>query len=270
MQRADGRMRNFLGYDRNFIDDEGSEDCAGRTLWATGYVMDSKISAEKHLLAKEILDRAFRWTCSFKSPRAKAFTLLGLSHYQRAYPRDQNIIQNMTSISDELVGYYKNTGSSDWHWFEPYLTYVNGRLPQALFEAYRETKQTKYLLVAEDSLNFLLDVQMIDGEFVPVGSKGWFKKGESRTMYDQQSVETASMTEAAISAYRATGSTYYKNMARTVFDWFLGKNTQNVYVYESATGSCYDGITEQGLNLNKGAEATVSYLSARMELRLTN
>jgi len=101
----------------------------------------------------------------------------------------------MTTISDELVGYYKNTCSIDWHWFEPYLTYVNGRIPQALFETYRETKQTKYLLVAEDSLNFLLDVQMMDGEFVPVGSKGWYKKGEARTMYDQQSVETASMTE---------------------------------------------------------------------------
>jgi hypothetical protein len=267
MQRADGKMRNFLGYDRSFIDEEGSEDCAGRTLWACGYVMNSELSPERRLLAKEIFDKAFRWACFFESPRAEAFVVLGLSHYHRAYARDQNLTRNIKTLSDRLLECYANTRSSDWRWFEPYLTYVNGRLPQALFEAYQETKQTKYIQVAEESLKFLLEVQILNDRFVPIGNKGWYKKGKSRSMYDQQSVEAASMTEAALSAYRATGNRHYKKVARTIFNWFLGQNTQNAFVYDTTTGGCYDGITEKGLNLNKGAEATVCYLSARMELQ---
>jgi len=270
MQRADGKMHNLLSYGRNFIDDEGSEDCTGRTLWACGYVINSKLSAERRLLAKEIFDKAFRWTRFFKSPRAEAFAILGLSHYHKAYARDQNLTQGLKSLSDKLLKCYTNTRSDDWRWFEPYLTYVNGRLPQALFEAYQETKRTKYVRVAEESLQFLLEVQILNDMFVPIGNKGWYRKGKSRSMYDQQSVEAASMTEATISAYLATGNRHYKRMARTIFDWFIGRNTQRALVYDSATGGCHDGITEKGLNLNKGAEATVCYLSARIELQTIN
>ena len=269
MQRADGKMHNFLGYDRCFLDDEGSEDCVGRVLWASGYVVDSRLSVEKRLLAKEIFDRAFRWACAFTSPRAEAFAVLGLSHYRKAYPEDQNLIQNIEVLSDKLLKHYGKKRSNDWRWFEPYLTYVNGRLSQALFEAYQETKQTKYIQAAEESFLFLLEVQILGNKFVPIGNKGWYKRGGQRSMYDQQSVEAASMTEAAISAYQATGNCYYRTIADTIFNWFLGKNTQNCFVYDSATGGCYDGIIEKGLNLNMGAEATVSYLSARMELQTT-
>jgi hypothetical protein len=267
MQRTDGKMHNFLSYDRSFLDDEGSEDCTGRTLWACGYVINSKLSAEKKLLAKEIFDKAFRLACFFKSPRAKAFAILGLSYYHKAYTKDPNLTQNIKTLSNRLVEYYTNRRSSDWRWFEPYLTYVNGRLPQALFEAYRETKQAKYIRVAEESLKFLLEVQILNNIFVPIGNKGWYKKGKPRSIYDQQSVEAASMTEAALSAYRETGDRYYKTMAQTIFNWFLGRNTQNVFVYDSATGGCHDGIAEKGLNLNEGAEAIVCYLSARIELQ---
>ena len=269
MQRADGKMHNFLSYDRSFLDDEGSEDCVGRTLWACGYVINSELPAEKRFLAKEIFDRAFRWACFFKSPRAKAFAILGLSYYHRAYTEDRNLIENIEILSNSLVKLYESTRVSDWRWFEPYLTYVNGRLPQALFEAYLETKQAKCIRVAEESLKFLLEVQILDGKFVPVGNKGWYLKGKPRSMYDQQSVEAASMTEATMSAYWATDSLYYKKMALTIFSWFLGKNAKRALVYNSATGGCYDGITEEGLNLNEGAEAIVCYLSARMELDTT-
>jgi hypothetical protein len=267
MQRADGKMRNFLSYDRSFIDEEGSEDCAGRTLWACGHVIDSTFSVERRLVAREIFDKAFPWTRFFKSPRAIAFAILGLSRYYRAYTEDLNLVLNMKTLADRLHKLYEGSCSGDWRWFEPYLTYVNGRLPHALFEVYRDTKEAKYLRVAEESLNFLLKVQIIYGKFVPIGNKGWYKKGEMRAVYDQQSVEAAVMTETSISAYRATGNRCYKDAARKIFNWFLGKNTKNAVVYNSATGMCYDGITEKGLNLNAGSEATISYLSARLELQ---
>ncbi len=266
MQRADGKMHNFLCYDRSFQDEEGSEDCTGQTLWACGHVINSNLSENRRRLAKEVFDRAFPWAVDFKSPRAQAFTILGLCYYHKAHPEDQNLIQNIEKLSDSLLGYYKNECSSGWRWFEPYLTYANSRLSHALFDSYQETKQEKYLQVAKESLDFLFEVQMLNGIFVPIGNKGWYKKGEQRFLYDQQSIEAASMTEAAISAYQATRSRRYKKLAQAIFEWFLGKNTQNLFVYNSSTGSCCDGITEKGLNLNTGAEANVCYLSARMEL----
>ncbi|MCJ7634808.1 glycosyl transferase family 1, partial [Candidatus Bathyarchaeota archaeon] len=222
MQRADGKMHNFLGYDRSFLDNEGSEDCVGRALLACGYVINSELSVERRLLAREIFDRALRWAYVFRSPRAKAFAILGLSHYHKAYPGDENLTQNIKTLSDKLLELYKNTQSSDWRWFEPYLTYVNSVLPQALFEAYQETKQDRYAQVAEESLKFLLEVQILGDKFVPIGNKGWYKKGGQRSMYDQQPVEASSMTEAAISAYRATGHRYYRRIAEIIFNWFLG------------------------------------------------
>jgi hypothetical protein len=269
MQRADGRMHNFLSYDRSFLDDEGSEDCTGRTLWACGHVINSELPTEKRLLAKEIFDKAFRWACCFKSPRAKAFAILGLTLYHKTYTEDHNLAQNIKTLSDGLLEYYKNTRSSDWRWFEPYLTYVNGRIPHALFEAYRITKQAKYIQVAEESLKFLLEIQILNNIFVPIGNHGWYQKGKSRSVYDQQSVEAASMTEATLSAYRETNNRQYRTVARAVFNWFLGKNTQNAFVYNSATGGCYDGITEEGLNYNQGAESSICYLSARIELEIS-
>ena len=268
MQRADGKMHNFLSYDRNFIDDEGSEDCAGRTLWACGYVINSKLSAERRLLAKEIFDKAFRWACFSKSPRAKAFAILGLSHYHKAYTKDQNLTHNIKVLSDKLLEYYTSTRSSDWRWFEPYLTYANGRLPHALFLAYDCTKEEKYLDAAKESLDFLLQVQIINNTFVPVGNNGWYKKGKERAVYDQQPLEASCMTEAVLAAFRTTGEKKYLKASYEVFEWFLGKNTLGLMVYNPKNGSCYDGLTPLGLNLNNGAEATVAYLTARLELEV--
>jgi len=267
MQRTDGKMHNFLSYDRSFIDDEGSEECLGHTLWACGYVLNSRLSIEKKLVAKEVFDKAFRWACFFKSPRAIALAILGLCHYHKAYSDDQNLVINIETLSDKLLEYYTNARSDGWRWFERYLTYVNGRLPHALFEANIEAKHDRYIRVAEESLKFLLEVQMINKQFVPIGNLGWYEKGKLRAIYDQQSVEAASMTEVALSAYRETDNRQYREEARIIFDWFLGNNTKNTFVYNSLTGSCYDGITEKGLNCNQGAEASVCYLAARIEFQ---
>jgi uncharacterized protein YyaL (SSP411 family) len=194
--------------------------------------------------------------------------ILGLIHYHRAYCEDKNLTENIHGFSNRLLEYYENTSSSDWRWFEPYLTYENGRLPQALFEVYRETKQAKFLRIAEESLRFLLEVQILDDIFVPIGNKGWHMKEKPWAIYDQQSVEAASMTEATLTAYLATGEFYYKKIAKTIFSWFLGKNTKDIFVYNSKTGACYDGVTEEGLNLNQGAEANVCYLSARLDFEI--
>jgi hypothetical protein len=270
MQRTDGRLYNVLSYDRKFLDNASSEDCMGRALWACGQCLDSRLPSEKKMLSKEIFDKTFPWASSFKSLRAKALSMLGLFHYQNAHPQDQNLLINMGSLADQLVECYEHERSDEWKWFEPYLTYINGRLPHALFSAYICTKNDRYLKVANDSLDFLLRVQMIDDKFVPIGNRGWYKRGSERAIYDQQSIEASCMVEAALAAFRATGEENYKKAVYAMFEWFLGRNTKGLVVYNPETGGCHDGITPDGLNLNEGAEATVSYLLARLELETLN
>jgi hypothetical protein len=266
MQIRDGRLHNFLSYDRQFLDDAGSDDSLGRVLWASGCVINSNLDEEKKLLAKDIFDRALPHALSSSSPRAKAFAVLGLGQYIHTYPEDQAVSRSIIELIEQLLKMYEQESSVEWCWFEPYLTYCNGRIPQALFEGYGLIKDEEYLRVAKDSLNFILKVQMSNGVFVPIGNNGWYKKGGIKAVYDQQSVEASCMTEVALAAFRATRNNHFKTAARTSFAWYLGNNTKTLSVYNPNTGGCYDGITPDGLNLNQGAEAIVTYLLARLEM----
>jgi len=266
MQMKNGRLHNFLSYDRRFLDDVGSDDSLGRVLWGCGCAINSNLGEEKKLLSREVFNKALPHVLNSNSPRAKAFAVLGLSQYHRAFPKDQALSRRMIELIEQLLKLYEKESSVDWRWFEACLTYCNGRLPQALFEAYERIRDEDYLQVAKDSFNFILKVQMSNGVFAPIGNNGWYKKGGLRAMYDQQSVEASCMTEAALAAFRATRNSQFRTAARTLFAWFLGKNTQGLRVYNSNTGGCYDGITPEGVNLNQGAEATVTYLLARLDL----
>jgi len=264
MQRSDGKMHNFLSYDRQLLDEIGSEDCMGRTLWACGYGLNSKLPEETKLLSKEVFDKLFCWTSSFTSPRTKAYSIMGLFHYLKAYPEDQNVKVNINALAKQLTQQFEIESSEEWNWFESYLTYCNARLPHSLFLAYEATGEDRYLQVASKSMKFLINTQTINELFVPIGNRGWYKKGSDRAIYDQQSVEAACTTEAAIAAFRNTHEESYLIAAYKAFEWFFGGNLQGLTLYNQENGSCCDGITPEGLNQNKGAEATLSYLQARL------
>ena len=270
MQRSDGKMHNFLSYDRQLLDEIGSEDCMGRTLWACGYCLNSKLPEETKLLSKEVFDKLFCWVSSFTSPRAKAYSIMGLFHYQKAYPEDKNVKLNMRLLADQLNTHFESESSEGWDWFESILTYSNARLPHSLFLAYEATGEDRYLQVASKSMKFLIKTQIIKGLFVPIGNRGWYKKGSDRAIYDQQSVEAACTTEAAIAAFRNTNEEGYLKAAYEAFEWFFGGNLQGLTLYSQENGSCCDGITPEGLNQNKGAEATLSYLQARLNFEELN
>ena len=266
MQKPDGKMHNYLGYDRKILDETASEDCMGRTLWACGYCLNSKLPEETKLLSKEIFDKVFKWTTSFTSPRAKAYSIIGLFHYKKAYPNDQNVTLNIEILSDQLTKQFEMESSNDWEWFEPYLTYSNARLPHSLFLAYEASNKIRYLQAATRSMKFLIKTQSIGNIFVPIGNQGWYRKGSTRAIYDQQSIEASCTTEAAIAAFRNTGEEAYLQAAYNAFEWFFGRNLKKVVLYDPENGSCCDGITPQGLNQNRGAEATLAYLQARLNL----
>jgi len=221
-------------------------------------------------VAKEIFDRGLPPAYSFTSPRAVAFTILGLHGYQRGFPEDENVQDNIRRFANHLTDLYRIEATDDWRWFEPYLTYANPRLPQALFTAYAATGESNYLQVAKDSLDFLIEIQIIDDVFIPVGSKGWFKRNGRRALYDQQPLEASCMVEAALTALNSTGDENYRRTALTAFDWYHGRNTKKVRIYNEKTGTCYDGITEKGLNQNQGAESILSYYLAYLKLREEN
>jgi hypothetical protein len=271
MQRSDGKMHNYLSYDRQLLDEIGSEDCMGRTIWACGYCLNSELPEETKLLSKEVFDKLFCWASSFTSPRAKAYSIMGLYHYQKAYPEDQNIKLNIISLADQIYGHFQLASSQGWNWFESYLTYCNARLPHSLFLAYEAVGEDRYLQVALKSMKFLINTQTINDLFVPIGNRGWYKKGSERAIYDQQSVEAACTIDAAIAAFRNTNEEGYLLAAYKAFEWFFGGNLQGLTLYSQENGSCCDGITPEGLNQNKGAEATLSYLQARLNFEeLTN
>ncbi len=270
MQRDDGNFHNLLGYDRRYKDELGSEDCIGRALWANGYSLSSDVPEGTRYLAKEILDRGISASHAFSSPRAKAFTILGLSKYHEAFPDDPNILDNIETFARSLVEQYRQEAEGSWRWFESYLTYANARLPQALFVAYESTEEKSYLQVAKCSLDFLIRVQVVEGEFTPIGTNGWFMKNGVRALYDQQPIEASCMVEAALAALKSTGDEVYRDTAKTAFEWYHGRNLQRATLYNPETGTCFDGITREGLNRNQGAESTLSYYLAYLEMRENN
>ena len=268
VQKEDGRLHNFIGYDHSFLDEEGSDDSLGRVLWACGYAQDTSIPDDVRMAAKEIFDRSFIWALSSNSPRTKAFAILGLYHYANAHPEDKNPQLNIIQLADQLCELYRQASTPTWQWFEPYLTYANPRLSHALLRAYQTTGKKDYLRIAEKTLKFLAANDIVKGIYQPVGNQSWYERGGKKALYDQQPLEASCMVEAASVAFQVTGKKIYSKMAWTAFAWFLGKNSNGVMVYHPETGGTYDGITARGLNLNQGAESGLSYLLARFEMEI--
>ncbi len=266
MQKSDGSFHNMLSYNREYLDREGSEDSHGRTLWAAGVATLLGPTEGMQITAKEIFDRGLPYAYKFNSLRARAFAILGLCHYHKAFPDDPNVLPAIKDIQRPLITYYKAEAASDWHWFESYLVYENARLPQALLRAYDILGREEDLKIATEALDFLNRTQTINEIFVPIGNKGWYKRGGKRAIYDQQPVEAASTVESAIDAYKTAGQRRYLDLAVSAFTWFFGKNTKKVQVYRPKNGACYDGISAEGVNKNQGAEATVSFLLARLAM----
>jgi rhamnogalacturonyl hydrolase YesR len=190
---------------------------------------------------------------------------LGLTQYYQA-SEDNELRDSVEKLGDFIFQHYQDEAKDDWHWFEHCLTYDNARLTQAMFEAYGTVGKQEYLDAAKESMDFLLKTQMIDGVFVPIGNDGWFKHGGKRAFYDQQPLEAAALVEAAIDAYCVTKEKDYLQVADKAFEWFLGKNSRNVVVYDHVTGGCCDGLGTNKVNMNQGAESSVSYLLARLKL----
>jgi glycosyltransferase involved in cell wall biosynthesis len=267
-----GRFRNFLGYDRKWLEHVGSEDSHGRALWALGTVLGHSKNAGLRGAAGRLFEAAVPAALTFSSPRAWAFSVLGLQAYLDWFPGDRTIQGIRNTLANRLLDIYERSRSETWHWFEKSLSYSNARLPQALILAGWRSNNHRMIEAGMDSLKWLVVQQHRDDAeiFVPIGSSGCFIEGNEKARFDQQPVEACATVSACLEVYRLTEESQWLEEARRAFGWFLGKNDLQVPLYDAVTGGCRDGLHPDRVNENEGAESTLSFLMALLGMRAVN
>ncbi len=263
-----GRFRNFMSYERQWLEEFGSEDSHGRALWALGVTAGWGRSSGQIAVATELFNNALPALEFFGDSRAIAFPILGIQAYLRRNGDDQRVWEILRSLGARLSSRFTRNATKDWIWHEDVLTYDNARLPQALMACGRATQNVDMVSLGIDVLEWLRDVQYNQSAewFEPVGNQGWFPKSGSKAQYDQQPLEAAAMIGACIEAYECTHGEEWVQLATACFNWYLGQNDRQAKIYDHATGGCRDGLQKDSVNENQGAESTLSYILSLLAL----
>ncbi|HXT68377.1 MAG TPA: glycosyltransferase family 4 protein [Vicinamibacterales bacterium] len=266
--RSTGRFRNFLSYGRQWLEAAGSEDSHGRALWALGAVVGRASDPGRYSLASELFHAARPAITAFTSPRAWAYSLLGIDQYLRAFEGDSAVESLRAEMSNRLLALFERSSRKEWPWFEDSVTYCNARMSQALIVSGSRMNQADMVEAGVHSLEWLVSVQLSsDREFAPIGSNGFFPRGGSAAVFDQQPVEACTIVSACLDASRASHDAGWMAHAARAFDWFLGRNDLQQWLYDPSTGGCRDGLHADRTNRNQGAESTLSFLLALCEMR---
>lgn len=258
-----GRFRNFMGFDRRWTEDEGSEDSHGRALWALGAVVGRTRSGNMRAWAAPLFESALPAADSFTSPRAWAFTILGLHEYLRGFEGDLMAARSLDELASRLLALRDAVATDDWPWFEDTVCYDNARMSHALILTGRRNNHARMLDAGLRSLRWLMENQRGDhGCFRPIGSDGFWLRGKRPAPFDQQPIESAAAVGACLGAFDATGDNFWRDEARRAFEWCLGSNDLREPLYDATTGGCRDGLHANRANRNQGAESTLSFLLA--------
>jgi len=263
------RFRNSLTYECQWHETEHSEDSHGRALWGLGTVLGRSKNAGLRGAAGRMFELAVPTAVEFKSPRACAFALLGVQEYLDSFPGDRAALSASDALANRLRSSYRAHRTEDWKWFENGLSYSNARLPQALMRAGVRAGNEEMISAGLEALDWLVTLQRCEakGHFVPIGSQGFYSKTTEKARFDQQPVEACAAVSACLEAYRATGKGRWRKEAWSAFNWFLGDNDLQIALYDPATGGCRDGLHPDRANENQGAESTLSFLMALLEMR---
>jgi len=266
-----GRFRNFMDYQRNWLEDCGSDDSHGRALWALGVVLGRSNTPAFHSMAGSVFEQALPAILGTTSPRAWAFALAGIHEYLERFAGDRRASRVREELAGRILSLYQQHRSDEWPWYEDGLSYCNAALPHALLVSGKSIPDDAMTQAGLESLSWLADLQRADvegGHFVPIGSNGFYQQGGERARFDQQPVEAQAMVSACLEAYRITGDKRWRNEARRAFEWFVGRNDLNLPIYDATTGGCRDGLHPERPNENQGAESTLAFLQSLLELRL--
>jgi hypothetical protein len=255
------RFLNFMSYERRWQEHVPTEDVHARSVLALAHVVAYSRNPTQRAHAMQLLDEAIPPTTSFISPRAWAITVLGVQLYLRRYAGASDFRRERDELANRLYEQASRENMEGWPWLEDSLTYANAVIPHALIEAGEAKGHSDMLKTGLHMLGWLDELQTADGgHFVPIGTEGWYAKGQHRARFDQQPIEAQTMVEACAAAYRSTRDERWRVSARNAFHWFLGRNDLGIALYDFRTGGCRDGLHPDRVNQNQGAESTVVWL----------
>jgi len=264
MQIANGAFRNFLSFSRNFLDEVGSEDSFGRTIWALGYLIANAPNDAYYQSGKEIFFEAAPNFEQLQSIRSIANTMVGISYYLKTNPQDEAMTGQLRKMAYRLVDAYTLHTSENWHWFESLLAYDNALLPLALLHAAGILKEERIINTAIESMNFLSNITLKDGFLSIVGNEKWYAENGAQSKFAQQPIDALAMVLMFHEAYHLTKDKNYLTQLFTSFMWFLGENDLRMSLYDFETKGCCDGLENYGVNRNQGAESTLAYLISHL------
>jgi glycosyltransferase involved in cell wall biosynthesis len=264
MQTDDGNFRNFLSFNRQYLDEVGSEDSFGRTIWALGHLISCAASNSYREFALEIFSRSYPHFKTLTHLRGMANTIIGISLYLQVFPTDEGMVNTLAELTQPLIDAYERNQAEDWQWFEEKMTYDNAILPLALLHSAEITGNEKAKKIAMKTMAFLDKLTLSNGYLSPVGNDGWYYKGKTFPIYDQQAIETMAMVLMHFQAYQIFREPEYIEKMFLCYKWFLGENTLRAPLYDHETKGCCDGLLPTGINRNQGAESTLAYLISHL------
>ena len=269
-QQPDGNFLNYVDEDKKFTDQNeitNLDDSNGRAIWALGYLISfiGSLPADIISEAEIIIEKTLLHIDKVHSTRAMAFTIKGLYYYHTAKKSPENL-DLVKTFANRLVQMYKHEANEDWEWFESYLTYANSILPEAMLYAWLLTRDTVYKDIAISSFKFLLSQTFNENGIEVISNKKWLQKGQEAGHFGEQPIDVAYTIMTLNKFYDVFMDEDYIHKMEIAFNWFLGKNRLHQIIYNPCTGGCYDGLEETHVNLNQGAESTVSYLMARLTM----
>ncbi len=263
------RFHNHMSFDRRWLDEQGSEDCQARALWALGVGVGRSPYRSFQIMAGQLFTLALPVLTEFTSPRAWAFGLIGINEYLRRLRGDSLVNQTRETLTARLMELFEKNAQPEWRWFEDSLSYDNAKLPHALILSGRVAAQPAMVERGLEALRWLTELQISEqGHFRSIGTNGFYHRGGVRAHFDQQPIEAQAMASACLEAYRATSDVWWYEQAQCAFDWFLGWNDLGVELYSPKTGGCRDGLHVDRVNRNQGAESTLAFLLSLAEMRL--
>jgi len=264
------RFHNFLSADRRWLDEQGSEDSHGRAIWALGTTAGRTLDSGAQMTSAQLFAQALPVVTGFTSPRAWAFSLIGIHEYLRQMKGDRQAQRIRNELTQRLVAIFDKVAAPGWTWFEQSLTYDNAKLAHALIVSGRAIGQNSVYNRGIQALRWLVGVQTSQrGQLRPIGSNGFYNRNGARAEFDQQPIEAQTTVSACLEAYRATADPWWHKQAQRAFDWFLGANDLGLELYARQTGGCRDGLHKDRSNENQGAESTLAFLLSLAEMRLT-
>jgi glycosyltransferase involved in cell wall biosynthesis len=262
------RFRNFMSYGRQWLEDTGSDDSNGRTLWSLGVTAADARSRALRDWSLDLFEEAASAMGPLPSPRAATFAALGAHALLKRFPDHELAFSILREASGRLLDLHDLAARDGWTWFEARLAYDNARLPEMLIKAGRALGEPEMVDLGLATLDWLVGMQTSPrGDFRPVGCNGFGREYCEPLAFDQQPVEAAATIDAAAAAFEATGDRRWHGIAQDAFAWFFGQNDAGVPLADPADGSCFDGLMATGINRNQGAESILSFHLAALTMR---